>query len=149
MSIITTLQISPALAVACSALFGIFNPPTAIGLWVLRFLMLLEIVVMYLCMSVLVECYREGKESRRKDQQCPRHIKNAPMNSLKTKRIVGGDLREFAEQKPEGKHNFVRRWCFWIGATKSFQILERFVYVVLRCFHTPNDQSSATPGQET
>ena len=109
-------------------------------MWTLRLLSL------YQCMGVLVEEYRERKECRRQYGQYPRPLHGAMMNTLKTKRVVGGDFCELTKQERKSKQNLIRRGCLWIGATKGFQILERFVYMVFRCFHTPNDQAQR-PGR--
>jgi len=144
-----TAQLASLPGVGSSAWFGVFVPPTETGLWVLRIMMLVCLFSLYQCVRVLIEEYRERKECRRQYGQYPRQPHGAMMNTLKTKRVVGGDFRQLAEQECECKHNLVRRGCLRIGATNGFQVLERFVYVVLRCFHTPNDPSSATGKIET
>ena len=60
-------------AVRCSVLLGIVDW-SWFGFWrwrSLEFMMLGECVVLYLCVRVLVEEYRERKENRRQSQQGP------------------------------------------------------------------------------
>jgi len=41
-----------------------------IPLGVFQFVILLELIALYLCVSVLVECYRENQKRKRQNYQC-------------------------------------------------------------------------------
>ena len=43
-------------------------------LWLLRLMILGELFVLYQCMRIIVEDYRERQEDRRKRDQCPRQV---------------------------------------------------------------------------
>jgi hypothetical protein len=75
-------QLAGAAAVACSDLLGVIFPPTETGLWVLRFMMLCECIVLYLCVRILIECYRDREKPRGKNKQRNSEPNNAPSGDL-------------------------------------------------------------------
>ncbi len=127
-------QLAAATPVGSGDLLGIV---VISQLWLLRAAILLECVALYLFVSILVEDYRENKQSRRQNQKSPSQPDN-PARLLV--HILGNHHKQCCHQR------CLMRWCNdACQAMLGFHLVQRFYKFMRLWIHKkrtmPNEKS--------